>query len=245
MSWSLFEYGNIKGITDLFGNSVLDKNPVTDIHHIWGALLVSGVTISMGYFASKSIKKSNSIIPTDKLDSRNIMEIFIEYFYNLTKDIIGPEAKTYFPWIVSFSIFIFFSNALGLIPGMVPPTDMLSTTLALALMSFVLYNYYGIKKQGALNHFKHLMGPIWWLAWLMLPIEIISHLARPLSLALRLMGNIAGDHMLLGIFLGFGVLAFITPIPIMMLGMIVVVVQTMVFTILSIVYIAMAVEDHH
>ena len=246
MSWSVFEYGNVKSITEMFGKSFVKGEPVKDLHHVWGAILVVGITISIGFFAKRAINKSgNSIIPTDKLDSRNIMEIFIGSFYDLTKDIIGSDARKYFPWIASFSIFIFFSNLLSLIPGFVPPTDMLSTTLALATFSFLLYNYYGIKKQGALNHFKHLMGPIWWLAPLMLPIEIISNLARPMSLALRLMGNMAGDHMVLGIFLSFGVLAYVTPVPIMMLGTVVVIVQTMVFTILSIVYIAMAVEDHH
>jgi len=246
MSWSVFEYGNVKSITDMFGKTFINNKPVTDLHHVYGAILVVGITVTLGFFASKAIKKSgNSMIPTDKLDARNIMELFIESFYNLTKDIIGPDAKKYFPWIASFSIFIFFSNLLSLIPGFVPPTDMLNTTLALGTFSFLLYNYYGIKKQGAWNHFKHLAGPIPALAPLMLPIEIISNFARPMSLALRLMGNMAGDHMVLGIFLSFGVFAFIAPIPIMMLGTVVVIVQTTVFTILSIVYISMAVEDHH
>ncbi len=245
MSFNIFQYGNFEQLTHLFGKTFVNKTDVHDIHHIWGALIVVGATLTMGVIAKNKIKKmENPIIPSDKLTILNIFELFIESFYNITKDIIGHHAKHYFPWIASFSIFIFFSNALSLIPGFLPPTDMLNTTLALGVFSFLLYNYYGIKVQGFKNHFKHLLGPIPALAPLMLPIELISNFARPLSLALRLMGNMAGDHMVLGIFLSL--VAFVIPIPIMLLGMIVVLVQTLVFTILSIVYISMAVEhDSH
>ncbi len=245
MSWSVFESGNIEEISTAFGQSFIKQEPIRDLHHMWGAILVLLFVVISGIFLKRSIDKDKSLVPSDKIGLRNFFELFIEAFYNLTKDIIGPEARKFFPWIASFSLFIFLSNVLSLIPGFVPPTDTLNTTAALAIFSFLLYNYYGIKKQGLLKHLKHLMGPSLLLAPLMLPIEIISHLARPLSLALRLMGNMAGDHIVLGIFLSFGLLSFIVPIPIMVLGMVVVVVQTLVFTVLSIVYISMAVEDSH
>jgi len=241
--WSIFTEINNKmdALHHILGNSFIEKQAVHDTHHVWGAVISGGLALSLGFFAKKAINKSeNSLIPSDKFNARNIMEIFIETFYNMAKDIIGPDAKKFFPWVASFALFIFFSNLLSLVPGFLPPTDNLNTTLALGAFSFLLYNWYGIKEQGALNHFKHLLGPMPALAPLMLPIEIISHLVRPLSLALRLMGNIAGDHLVLGIFLG--IFAFALPLPIMFLGMIVVLVQTLVFTILTMVYISMAVE---
>ena len=153
-------------------------------------------------------------------------------------------AKRYFPLIGALAVFIFFSNVLGMIPGFLPPTDVLDTTLALGLVVFVSTHYLGVKEHG-LSYFKHFLGPI--VAWyalplmiLMLLIETISHMVRPLSLGIRLMGNIMGDHKVLGIFLGFGVLFL--PLPIMVLGSIVAVVQTMVFCLLSMVYIALAIE---
>jgi len=241
--WSIFTEinNNMDSLHHIIGNSFVNNNPVHDTHHVWGALISGGIALSLGIFAKKSIDKSeNSLIPSEKFNARNIMELFIEAFYNMAKDIIGPDAKKFFPWVATFAVFIFFSNLLSLIPGFLPPTDNLNTTLALGAFSFGLYNYYGIKEQGLVNHIKHFMGPMPVLAPLMLPIELISHIVRPISLALRLMGNIAGDHMVLGIFLG--IFAFALPLPIMFLGSIVVLVQTLVFTILTMVYISMAVE---
>ncbi len=243
--WTIFSEINQKTeqLSHFLGSTYVNNQPIHDTHHIWGALISGGIAIGLGFMAKKSIDSSeNKIIPSDKFNARNVMELFIEAFYKMSKDIIGEDAKKFFPWIASFSIFIFISNFLGLLPGFLPPTDSLNTTLALGLFSFGLYNWYGIKEQGLLNHLKHFMGPIIWLSPLMIVIEVISHLARPLSLALRLMGNIAGDHLVLGIFLG--IFAFVVPIPIMLLGFIVVIIQTLVFTILSIVYISMAVEKH-
>ena len=139
-------------------------------------------------------------------------------------------------------MFILIANFLALIPGFLPPTDSLRTTLALGLVAFVAYNWWGIKTHGFAAYFKHFLGPVWWLSWLILPIELISHFVRPASLALRLMGNMYGDHQVLGQFLAFGLL--LIPLPVMALGLMVVVVQTLVFTLLTIVYIALAVEEH-
>jgi len=245
--WTIFtEINNkVEGLHQILGKSFVNGTDVHDTHHVWGALISGGLAISLGVFAKKAINKSeNPVIPSEKFNARNIMELFIEAFYNMAKDIIGPNAKKFFPWVATFALFIFFSNLLSLIPGFLPPTDNLNTTLALGAFSFILYNWYGIKEQGAATHFKHLLGPMPALAPLMLPIELISHIARPLSLALRLMGNIAGDHLVLGLFLS--IFAFLLPLPIMFLGAIVILVQTLVFTILTIVYIGMAVEhDSH
>jgi F-type H+-transporting ATPase subunit a len=135
---------------------------------------------------------------------------------------------------------------MGLIPGFMPPTDSLKTTFALALVIFVATHAYGLKENG-LGHIKHLFGP--WLGPLGLPlnilmfgIEVIGHVARVLSLSLRLMANMFGDHMVVGIFTLL--VPFLVPVPFLMLGTIVVLVQTAVFCILSTVYIGMAIEHH-
>ena len=160
-------------------------------------------------------------------------------------DIMGKKAARYFlPLIGTCAFFILFSNALGLIPGFAPPTDNFNTTLACGIVIFVTTHVYGLKEQGW-HHIKHFFGPVWWLAPLMLVIELISHLARPLSLAIRLMANMTADHMVLSIFCGLLPVSLIfipVPLPMYVLGSIVVVVQTLVFCLLSTVYIAMAIE---
>jgi len=139
------------------------------------------------------------------------------------------------------AFFILFGNLLGLVPGLLPPTDVISTNIVLAVIVFFATHIYGIRKNG-FEHIRHMMGPMALLAPLIFPIELISHLARPLSLTLRLFGNMVGDHKVLTIFLGFGILL---PLPVMVLGIIVCVVQTLVFCLLSTVYIGMAIEDLH
>ena len=154
------------------------------------------------------------------------------------------NAVKYLPFVGSLAFFIFFSNALALLPGFSPPTDTLKTNLALALLVFLATHYFGVKEQG-LKYFKHFLGPIPWLIPLMLPIELISHIARPVSLSMRLMGNMASDHKVVATFTTL--VPLLVPVPFLILGTLVVVVQTLVFCLLSMVYISMAVahEEHH
>jgi len=153
------------------------------------------------------------------------------------------NARKYLPLIGTFAFFIFFSNCLALIPGFIPPTATLKTNVALALTVFVLTHVFGVMENG-LGYFKHFLGPVWYLAWLMLPIEIVSHLARPLSLSLRLLGNIAADHKVVSAF--FLLVPVLVPVPFLILGVLVVIVQTLVFCLLSMIYIqgAVAHEEH-
>jgi F-type H+-transporting ATPase subunit a len=138
---------------------------------------------------------------------------------------------------------------IGLLPGFSPATDNFNTTLALGVIIFVTTHIYGLKENGW-KHVKHFFGPIWWLAPLMVVIETISHLVRPLSLGIRLMANMMADHMVLTIFLGLLPTAYLMrlwlpiPLPMYLLGTIVVLVQTLVFCLLSTIYIAMAIEQH-
>jgi F-type H+-transporting ATPase subunit a len=151
-------------------------------------------------------------------------------------------ARRYLPLIGTFALFILFSNLSGAIPGFHPPTSNFNTTVACALIIFFTVHIEGVRANG-IAYFKHFLGPVWWLAPLMFPSEVVSLCIRPVTLAVRLMLNMAVDHILLGIIAGL--VGLFVPIPIMMLGTLVCFVQVYVFCMLSSIYIALATEDMH
>ncbi|MDF2691913.1 MAG: synthase sector subunit a [Labilithrix sp.] len=190
-----------------------------------------------------------SVIPDEKLSLRTFFEIFIGYFYNMMKDMMGPtRAKKYFPVVGTAACFVFFSNVLGLIPGFLPPTATWNITAGCALVVLIAFTYYGLKAQG-LGFITHLAGP--WMGPAFLPINILifaiefisTFIIRPVTLSIRLMLNIAVDHLLLSILLG--IFTLFLPIPIMILGTLVAVVQVLVFCLLTSIYISLATEVHH
>jgi F-type H+-transporting ATPase subunit a len=196
----------------------------------------------------KLSKTEEAVIPDAKLTVRTFFELFFETLWGLMIGIMGEvNTRKFFPLIATCGVVIFFSNFLGLVPGMVPPTENLNLNLAMAVVIFITTHVVGIKTNG-IAHVTHMANPVgtwwgWFLAPLMFPIEVISHLARPVSLGLRLMGNMIGDHKVLSIFMGLTFL--IIPIPFLVLGTIVCTVQTAVFCLLSMVYIGLALEDLH
>jgi F-type H+-transporting ATPase subunit a len=184
-----------------------------------------------------------ALIPPRKLNVRNIFELLCDVTYGMVVGVMGEKnAKKFFPLLASLALFILFSNIMALVPGMATASDTLKTNLALALLVFVLTHYHGIKEHGV-AYLKHFTGPLWWLAPLMLPIELIGHLARPVSLSLRLMGNMAADHKVLFSFTAL--VPLFVPVPFYLLGLLVCIVQALVFTLLSTVYIGMAVSHDH
>lgn len=183
------------------------------------------------------------VIPDQGITFRNVFEALGQFIYNLCRNIMGEEeAKKYFTVIMLLFTFVFANNLIGLIPGFLPPTDNFNTTLALGIFVFLYYNYQGIRAQGLVGHIKHFMGPVWYLAVLIFPIEIISHTVRPLSLGLRLKGNMEGDHLVLSIF--SGLIPYIVPIPFYVIGLFVCFMQAFVFTLLTMVYISLATAHH-
>jgi F-type H+-transporting ATPase subunit a len=179
---------------------------------------------------------------------QNLAEITIEAFYALLDQMIGRQGRQYLPLIGTAGLFILSSNLLGNIPGFQSPTANWNTTVALAVTVFIAYNYFGIRKHGFLNYLKHFCGPILWLAPLMFPIEFIGHLARPVSLSIRLFGNIFGEESVTVLLLSLVWLImpyFIWLAVMLPLSLFTSVVQTFVFIMLSMVYIAGAVEDGH
>jgi F-type H+-transporting ATPase subunit a len=194
-------------------------------------------------YRSKSSSVKNTAIPDRGITFRNLVEALGQFVYNLARNIMGEEqAKRYYTVIVLLFSFIFFNNVIGLIPGFLPPTDNFNTTLALGIFVFLYYNYQGIKEQGIVGHIKHFMGPVWYLAILIFPIELISHAVRPLSLGLRLKGNMEGDHLVLSIF--SNLVPYIVPIPFYIIGLFVCFMQAFVFTLLTMVYISLATAHH-
>jgi ATP synthase subunit 6 len=133
--------------------------------------------------------------------TRNVGEVLTEFISNLAESVIGHDGPKYVPLFASLFLFILVSNLIGLIPGFTPPTDNFNVTLALGVVSFVAYNYYGLQAHGV-SYLKQFMGPLLLLAPLMIVVELFSHLFRPASLAIRLYGNMFADHLLLGIFTG-------------------------------------------
>jgi F-type H+-transporting ATPase subunit a len=212
---------------------------------VMSLLVIVFFVLLAGDVRSQYRRLSEAVVPDDKLTLRTFFEAFFGYFYNMAKDVMGPvNAKRYFPLIGGAAAFIFFSNASALIPGINPPTSSLNVTAGCALTVFIAFNYFGLKENG-FGYIAHLAGPKWYLAPLIFPVELISTCVRPVTLAIRLMVNIAVDHLVVSIF--FGLVALLVPVPLMMLGIIVVVVQTIVFCLLSCIYIGLATEkaDHH
>jgi len=238
--------GLAQNVQGMLGRTwITDAAAPEHVAHMFLLVLSCLLVLALGLMASRRLRDTDqAIAPEAHLSPTVFFELTAGGVFSLMCKMMGREkAVDTFPVVGSLMVVILVSNLMGLVPGFESATGNLNTTLGLGLTVFLLTHYYGVKYNG-MAYFKHFMGPLWWLAPLMLPIEIISHLVRPMSLALRLMGNMVGDHKVLGIFLGFGLLV---PLPVMALGMLVCIVQALVFCLLTVVYFSMAVEDlsHH
>lgn len=216
------------------------------LDHVLGSVVVLLFLVfgAVRYRAAVSASGDAGLLPPPRFGLRGLFEVLADMIFNLMTSVMGEKlARKYLPIIGTFFLFILFANLLALIPGFLPPTDTLKTTLMLSIPIFLLTHYFGVREHG-LKYFKHFLGPVWWLAWLMLPIEIVSHIARPVSLAMRLLGNIAADHAVVLAF--FAIFPILLPLPFMLMGVFVAVVQAVVFSLLATVYINQAVaHDEH
>lgn len=211
--------------------------------HTATGLIVVALLLAWAFLARRQLAAAGdeAVVPDGTLSARNGLEIFVALFDSGMEGILGPKGRKYVPLYATFFLFILASNLLGLIPGMSPPTSNINVTLALGVTSFVMYNYYGFRAHGG-SYVKHFLGPVWWLVFLMLPLELIDNLLRPITLNLRLMMNMFADHLVLGIFTDLTKL--LVPVFFLLLGTFVSVIQAVVFTLLSIVYVALAVGGH-
>ena len=204
--------------------------------HVIYTWVIMIVLIVLGAMAAKSV----NLIPTK---GQNFLEVVISGMEEFMVDVTGEEGRWLFPVVATVFIYIAACNLIGLVPGFLPPTANLNTTLSCAVTVVVFTHVIGIKYHGA-KYIKHFMGPVWWMSPLIFIIEVIGHLARILSLSFRLFGNMMGHEIVLAILFALAGL-FFAPLPIMALGIFVALVQAFVFFLLSIIYFSGAMEHAH
>jgi F-type H+-transporting ATPase subunit a len=202
------------------------------------AALVLAISCILFPLASRRISRDNPGTV------QQLLEVVVGGLKSLLHDIIGHDGDKFLYIIGAFAVFIFIANMFGLFFFLAPPTSNPNTTFALSISAFCYYNWKGIRAQGLGHYLKHFAGPVWWLAPLMFPIELIGNFARILSLSMRLFGNIFGEHTATGIFMGL--IPIFAPMPMMALGIFGAFLQTFVFIMLTMVYIsgATAAEEH-
>lgn len=220
------------------------------------SMLAVAICLTLAFLARSAMlrapKGPEGLIPEANLKPRNFFELYVEGILNMCRGVLGDKAEAFFPLIGGIFLYVFVSNMLGVFPGFLPPTDQLNTNLPISITVFLVYNIAGIREQGAANYIKHFLGPVLLLGPLMLLIEMVSHIVRPISLAVRLYGNIFGDHLVLEIFLNelpntLGVvLGYGIPVIFLGLGCFVSFIQAFVFSLLSVMYIGLATahDDH-
>ncbi|MBI3454588.1 MAG: F0F1 ATP synthase subunit A [Candidatus Rokubacteria bacterium] len=232
-------------------------------HHVAFSWVVMAVLIG----AALALPRRPTLIP---MGLQNATEAALEFILNLIDDVIGPEGRRFLPLVATLGFYILASNLLGLVPGFTAPTDNVNTTASCAIVVFFTYHWVGIRKHGLWPYLKHFAGPMPALAPLIVPIELISHFARPLSLTVRLFGNMLGGHILLSIVFfmtvglstwalsgaagllgwligGFGTIATITFTVgfLFPLKLLVAFLQAFIFVVLSMLYIAGALAAGH
>jgi F-type H+-transporting ATPase subunit a len=220
----------------LFLDLLLSKFGLHIPPHVTYTWAVMAILLGLGLLAGRQI----SLVPKG---AQNVFELIVGGLEDFMVEITGEEGRAFFPYICTVFLFIALCNLIGLLPGFFSPTANINTTLGLALCTFGYTHYLGVKYHGA-KYIKHFMGPIPALAPLFLPIEIIGHFARVLSLTLRLFGNIMGEDLVLTILL-FLAGMFLAPLPMMFLAVFTSVVQAFVFTLLSMMYFAGSMEHAH
>jgi len=228
-----------------------------EYNHVAGAIVVAGAltVIGLKVRASLSNLDDEKILPAPRVTLVNISSSIVELWRGLLDSIVGHGADKYVPIVGTTFLFILMSNLMGLIPGFLPPTENINTNAAMAIVIFILYQALGFKENGIgyLKQFTGGLPPAGYglgltiflslIACLLVVIEVVGHAIRPLSLSLRLWGNIFGDHTLVGAF--FGIFPLFLPILFMALGVFVSLVQAFVFSLLSTVYIKLAVSHDH
>ncbi|WOE68726.1 F0F1 ATP synthase subunit A [Hydrogenimonas thermophila] len=226
----------MEGVFTFFG-AINHSHAFVFVTHV---LLSAVIALAIAKMATKSLR----MVPTG---AQNIMEAYLQGIVAMGRDVIGEtNAKRYLPLVATIGIFVFVANVIGIIPGFESPSGNINMTLTLAIIVFVYYNFEGIRKHGVIHYFAHFAGPVKWLAPLMFPIEIVSHISRIISLSFRLFGNIKGDDLFLWVLLMLA--PWLVPLPAFLLLSFSAILQTFIFMILTYVYLAGAVlleEESH
>jgi F-type H+-transporting ATPase subunit a len=215
-------------------------------HHntsVAAAITVTALIIVISVIARLALGSGEAAVaPAGKLSIKGFFEAFTEFINGLIKMVLGDHGKHFIPLFGAIFFYVIFNNLFGLIPGLTAATSNINAALAIGLFSFVTYNAIGLK-HGGLHYVQHFLGPVWWMAWLLLPIELISHMVRPISLGMRLSVNMTADHTILGTFLDLS--PYVVPVIFYGMGTFVSIVQAFVFTLLSMVYVMMATAEDH
>lgn len=217
-------------------NWLLDKVHVYFFTNVLYSWLIMLLLVVVGKLAVGTVK----MIPSG---GQNLFEVILGGFEDFMLDVMGPHGKPFFPMIATLFVYILAMNWIGLIPGMGSPTADINTPLSMALVVFLTTHFVGIKTHGA-KYVKHFMGPVWWLSPLIFIIEIISHFSRIMSLTFRLFGNVLGEDLVLAILILLAG-AFFAPLPMMFLAIFTSFVQAFIFSLLTMLYIAGALEHAH
>lgn len=244
-SWFNLVVGDGSAFTFL---SEASKHEAYVIPTTWAICLFTIGLALLGRSALEKAKKlpgNQALIPDSRLTIRNSLEILIEALFDLAVSVLGKkDAKIFFPLIGGLFVYILFSNLIATLPGFLPPSSCVNNNLAMALVVFLVFNIAGLYRNG-FGYIKHLFGPIILMAPFFFIIEAVGLIVRPVSLSLRLGGNLFGDHMVLGIM--SDLFPVLLPVPFIGLGIFVSFIQALVFSLLSTVYIGLAVahEDEH
>ena len=189
------------------------------------------------------LNRDAQLAPSARFSLVSAVDAVLDFLHGLARDACGEKYfAPFFPLLASFFIFILICNLSGLVPGLPPATESMSTTVALGVIAFLIYNYAGLREHG-MSYAKQFFGPLLFIAPLFFVIEIFSHFSRPVSLSLRLMVNIFADHLLLNVFTGLTYL--LMPAALLFFGLLVACLQSFVFTLLTSIYISMAVSHDH
>jgi F-type H+-transporting ATPase subunit a len=175
--------------------------------------------------------------------AQQIAEMIHEFVGNQAESVIGHGYERFQAFVTCIFLFIVINNLLGLIPGITTPTSQPVVPLGLAVLTFIYYNFHGIRIHGPIGYMKQFAGPVWWMAWLLFPVEIISHLARMMSLTIRLYANMLASDLLA--LICFSLIPLAAPTIFLGLHFFVALIQAYVFMLLSMIYLAMAVSHEH
>ncbi len=207
----------------------LGSIPVTStVVNTW---VIMAILLPLAFLFTRKL----SIVPRG---SQHLLEMLADFFYDLLETNMGKEGRKYLPLVGTLFVFILFLNLSWLIPGMRPPTTDLSTTVAFAVVTIILVQLIGIKKQGLWGYIKHFFQPNPFL----FPLNVIEELVKPVSLSLRLFANMFGEKTVVAVL--FALIPFLVPTPVMILGVIMGLIQALVFSLLTVVYITSLVQGH-